>query len=379
MRTDIVIVNFLMASDVARCLKNLGPWPHGTIWLVNNSAQEPGSAADNAMLQAIADERLDVTLLNAPDNLGFGRGCNLAYAHSTAEGVLLLNPDAAIDSHDLLQLIELLHERQDWGAVSPIMHWDPARRFVIPPSVAQTPAAALDLALSTRWSWWARWQAHKDLDRMRTFVEQSRPQPVDFLSGAVLLVRRAAALEASQQSGLAAADLFDPAFFMFFEDSDLSVRLRRAGWKLGVHPGLRAVHSYRHKPFKAVLMAQARLQYFQKQFPLFFRLTRALKWVDQLVRPVHAADRLQVIEPPLHSAAALSQHTAGAAVLAWSPSLLGRPAVFRSPETPSTPLDEADWALLEPGSYVALLQRIDGTCQWCCFECARPSGHLKTM
>lgn len=379
MHTDIVIVNFLMASDVARCLRDLGPWPHGTIWLVNNSAHAPNSGDDNALLQAIADARSDVTLLVAPENLGFGRGCNLAYAQSTAEGVLLLNPDATIDSHDLLKLIELLAQRPHWGAVSPVMHWDAARRFVIPPSVAQTPAAALDLALSTRWGWWARWRARQDLDRMRALVQQVGAQPVGFLSGAVLLVRREAALMASQQSGLAPTDLFDPAFFMFFEDSDLSVRLRRAGWQLGVHPGLKAVHSYRHKPFKAALMAQARLQYFQKQFPWFFRLTRALQWVDRLTRPVRPAERFDVVRFPLDSAAALSQHTAGAAVVAWSPSLLGRPAVFRSPETRGAPLDETDWDLLEPGTYVALLQDADGTCRWCCFERATTQDCQQTV
>ncbi len=36
---------------------------------------------------------------------------------------------------------------------------------------------------------------------------------------------------------------FDPTFFLYFEDTDLCVRLRKAGWRLGREPGAVAVHA----------------------------------------------------------------------------------------------------------------------------------------
>ena len=56
---------------------------------------------------------------------------------------------------------------------------------------------------------------------------------VDWLSGAALLVRRAAADEVG---------LFDEAFFMFSEEVDWLTRFRRAGWHVLFYPGAEVVH-----------------------------------------------------------------------------------------------------------------------------------------
>jgi GT2 family glycosyltransferase len=374
MRTDIVLVNFLMAPDVIRCLSALGHWPFGTIWVINNSAQMPDSSADTALLRDAVDGRIDTVLLDAGANLGFGKACNLAFSRSKSEIVLLLNPDARIQTSGLMELMMLMRNSPSLGAISPGMCWNDSQSFLIPPSVSQTPFATLSLALSTRWAWWARWHASRELMRMQLLSNKSNATPVDFLSGAVLLVRREAAQMAAKLAGLKDDDLFDPDYFMFFEDSDLSVRLRRAGWTLGVHTGIKAIHNYRHKPYKGLMMLQARQLYFRKRFPWFFRLSASLKWIDALSRRVDPSDRFDLLQNVLHSAAAFTAQTNGAAVLALSPSLLAWPAVYRPDGLLATPLDEDDWALLEPGQYVAFLQDGLGTSRWCCFTRAEDAG-----
>lgn len=367
MHTDIVLVNFLMAPDVVRCLNTLGHWPHGTVWVVNNSGQEPGSNADTTLLRSAVLARTDTVLLDTDANLGFGRACNLAFSRSRSESVLLLNPDARIGTDGLLQLMTIMKNTPSWGAISPGMCWNDSQSFLIPPSVSQTPLSSLSLALSTRWAWWARWHANRELRRSQRLSERQSVIEVDFLSGAVLLVRREAAQMAAKSAGLKESDLFDPGYFMFFEDSDLSVRLRRVGWSLGVHTGIKATHHYRHKPYKAALMQHAREYYFRNRFPWFFRFSGALTWVDALSQGVDAGRRFELIQTPLNSATAFTQETNGAPVLALSPSLLAWPAVYRPAGHLATPLDEEDWALLEPGQYVALLRDGVDKTRWCCF------------
>lgn len=379
MRTDIVLVNFFMATDIARCLNTLGHWAHGTIWVINNSAHEPGSGADTALLRSTVLARADTTLLDADTNLGFGCACNLAFSRSQAECILLLNPDARIETDGLLQLMVLMKDSPNLGAISPGMSWNDSQSFLIPPSVSQTPLSSLSLALSTRWAWWARWQANHQLRHSQRLSETQGVNTVDFLSGAVLLVRREAAQMAAKLAGLKACDLFDPGYFMFFEDSDLSVRLRTAGWSLGVHTGIRATHHYRQKPYKAALMQQAREYYFRNRFPWFFRFSGALKWVDALSQEVDVGRRFEVIQSPLNSAAAFIQETNGASVLALSPTLLAWPALYRPSGHLAAPLDDQDWALLEPGQYVALLRDGDDATRWCCFTRSAVSELFETM
>jgi hypothetical protein len=72
------------------------------------------------------------------------------------------------------------------------------------------------------------------LDAPVASVEQE-PHPVGFGSGAALVVRRSAWRE---EGG------FDPRYWMYGEDLDLCLRLRLAGWEIGVVPAARVAHEY---------------------------------------------------------------------------------------------------------------------------------------
>jgi GT2 family glycosyltransferase len=61
------------------------------------------------------------------------------------------------------------------------------------------------------------------------------PHEVGFASGAAMVVRRTA---------WEVANGFDQRYFMYGEDLDLSLRLRLAGWGIGVVPAARVTHDY---------------------------------------------------------------------------------------------------------------------------------------
>jgi len=206
---DIAIVNYFSAGDVARCLEQLGTWPHGVVWLVDNS----NDAAEVAELRRLVAARPWVHLIDAGANLGFGRGCNLAFEHSGAPYFLLLNPDAQAAPADLLSLAQSLQDNPRLGAVSPRIFWNAQRTFVLPTSFAQTPASAIAQSVASRWHALAQSMAQRSLSAQRQHMAAPDPFEVDFLAGAVMMLRREAVLRAG--------GLFDPDYFMFYEDSDL--------------------------------------------------------------------------------------------------------------------------------------------------------------
>ncbi|MBI2769644.1 MAG: glycosyltransferase [Burkholderiales bacterium] len=338
---DIAIVNYFSAGDMQRCLSVLGPWPHGTVWLVENS----NDTQEAAQLREATKDRPWVRLLEPGANLGFGRGCNLAFGQSTSALFLLLNPDARIGSGDLLKLADVLAADPRIAAVSPRIFWNEQRSFLLPAAFPQTPAAGALQALASRFRLLAFMAARLYLARQARLMASQAAFAVDFLAGAVMMLRRDAVL--------AAGGLFDPDYFMFYEDSDLSLRLRRAGFGLAMAPAASAVHEYRHKAFKAGMMADSRQTYFRKRYPRFHKWA-GLDRLARLARPVPLAQWFDALPEPCRALADFERQTGNAAVIAFSPSMLMMPALFR-PGRAAARFDESEWALLEPAAYVALV------------------------
>jgi GT2 family glycosyltransferase len=360
---DIVIVNYRGMDDTLVALQRLGEWPHGTVWVVDNSASEADQAMASQLLREGVARHPFARLLATEHNIGFGRACNLAFAQSSAPHFLLLNPDARITAHNVLQLGRTLDEQPRLAAVSPKIYWNAERSFVQPSAFPQTPGASLSLAWASRAPARAQLAARRYLDGMVRSMQSTEPVEVDFVAGSVLLLRRSAVLTAG--------GLFDPGYFMFFEDADLSRRLRRRGHSLAVDPAATAVHEYRHKPFKEALMAQSQQLFFRKQYPLFHRLSGQLRRVQALAKPMEPAAWFHLLPRPTPHAQAFTEQTQDAAVLAFSPSLLMRPCIFRPEPAKATPFSQAEWGLLEPGSYVALLQSAASSSpplQWTLFQ-----------
>ena len=350
MTLDVIVVNFFGSHDVARCLASLSPWTQGVVWVVDNS--HDSSEAQKLHAQCAG---LDwVRLVIAPENLGFGRGCNLAFAQSTADTVLLLNPDARITSDNISKLAQALQSEPRWAAVSPRMFWNEARSFLLPLASAQTPCATVLSALVSHSRRAAAILAERQLRQMQ---EQLRPEAPPFevpmLAGSVMLLRRQAVLDAG--------GLFDTDYFMFFEDADLSLRLHEAGYSLAMVPAASAEHEYRHKAFKTSMMATSQHQYFSKQYPAFYRWSDKLARVAALARPVKLDTWFTVIPKPIKTAQEFSACTDNGQVLAFSPSLLMTPALFRPSFEQAQCFTEGEWNLLEPACYAVLVQHTDLT------------------
>ena len=218
---DAVIVAYNGRDTLRACVAPLAAMPGVNVVVVDNaSPQDPTGVIED----------LDVTIVRAPRNGGFSYGCNLGIARGTAPFVLLLNPDARLESADLAALVATLEANPTAGVAGPrILDDDDGllltqRRF---PRPASTFGQALFLHRVAPAAPWADELIHDP-------AAYEHPGSPDWISGACMLLRRTALTEIG---GL------DEGFFLYCEDTDLCKRLRDADWTTLFVPGATARHA----------------------------------------------------------------------------------------------------------------------------------------
>lgn len=352
---EAILVNYHAAADTLGALASL-PWPLlQAVHVVDNSCSAREAEQLRAGLQAWPKARLHV----AEDNLGFGRANNLAWQHTRAECVLLLNPDARLREGALAALLKALADDPRLGAVAPRIDWTEEGHLVLPNLSSQAPLARVADAASSRWAAWAprAFAARGARHARRTMRMMSSATAVraPALSGAALLLRR--------QAVHAAGGLFDPAYFMFFEDTDLSQRLRRVGWRLAVLPSARAWHAWHNRPEKAALMQQSEAVYLRRHHARSDWLRRHL--VPRLASDAWRADTDPV--PRCANAEQLRQALGRFWAITPLPTL--HPAGVRADGQPRALSDE-EWTLLDDGRWYAWVDA-PGPAIWRRFDVAR--------
>jgi GT2 family glycosyltransferase len=352
---DIIIVNYRSAKDTQMALAALYPWQHGNIIVVENSDDKKETEA----LKEVLKQFPETNTLIAEKNLGFAGGCNLAFEHSQAEHILLLNPDAVIHEASILKMHQSMQQDDKVGAVTPNIFWDTQFKFLLPTALPPTPFEEVKSALSFRFPALGRKTGQRYCGNQRKLLTEGKQIEVPFITGAILLLRRSAVTDAG--------GLFDPRFFMFYEDSDLSIRLRKAGYRLLLNTDAIGVHAYRHKSYKLPMMEQTRSLYFAKNFPLIWRLG---KWIAKTKLRPKALGWEHWDSYKTKSCATLKELSAQLGeppqVLALSPSPAMVPSLI-SASAQGARMTEQDWDCLEPGQYMMQLARSNES-QWVAIE-----------
>jgi len=204
-------------------------------------------------------------------NLGFGRGVNEALAHigdPRPEFVLLINPDARLPAESLEKMLKIAQDDAGIGAVGPTIVYQASGYTVWQAGARFNRALARVVDRHRGWT----------VDKVKT----QPPMAVDFLTGAVVLIRMKA---------LEAVGGFDPVYFLYEEDLDLSFRLRAAGYKLIWVPDAIAYHDIaigeRYRPRILYHRARSRVIFLQKHFaPPYLWYALAVHFV--ILTPVHA-------------------------------------------------------------------------------------------
>jgi GT2 family glycosyltransferase len=194
------------------------------------------AVVDNASAQEerarIAREAPSARVIGFSRNLGFAGGANEGIARTRAPFVLLLNNDAVLEPDYVARLAARLELDGRLAA---------AQGLILSEDGRQVDGAGLE--------WNGRGEAVPVLSGADASVAPREPFEVSGVSATATLYRREA-LEAVARGG----SVFDGAFFAYYEDVDLSLRLCRSGWRFVCDP--RAVarhegaHTGRRTPFR---------------------------------------------------------------------------------------------------------------------------------
>jgi N-acetylglucosaminyl-diphospho-decaprenol L-rhamnosyltransferase len=212
--------------------------------------------ADNGSDEArqLVEHEFPQARVVACENRGFAHANNRAIMATDARYVLLLNPDTEVLEGTLANLVAEFDARPLVGAVG-VKQVTPDG--VLYPTVRRFPNAlrAWGEALACeRWPVGGRLFGERELDLSRYERELS----CDWTSGSFLLLRREA---------LESAGFLDERFFIFSEETDLCLRVKRAGWEVRHLPSMTILHHAGKAGVDPRLEAQAtfaRLQYVRK-------------------------------------------------------------------------------------------------------------------
>ena len=186
--------------------------------LVDNDSKD-GSA------QMVRDEFPQTSVIESRENLGFAKGNNLGIRQFANQPFIwLLNSDTETGKNSLEQIVSYMKTHQDVGAVGPQLVY-PTRDLQSVGGYFPSPLNVLYYLLPFTFFLPKSWRR-----KMRSIAvfPQTIPESgieLDYVTGAAVLLRRSAL----EQAGLMPED-----YFMYFEESDLCWRMKKAGWKLRV-------------------------------------------------------------------------------------------------------------------------------------------------
>ncbi len=229
---DAPVLIATLESLVQACVfaKQEGLLTEARLFLIDNGPDQNNKNALQVIQQTFAHQFDYIILLSGHGNLGYGRGNNLALLQTDCDYHLVLNPDVLLARDNLNIALAYMQQHTDVALLAPDGIGEQGERQFL---AKRNPSFLVLLARATRHPWLCKKiKAQMDAYEYRDLIPAMQPLDIELASGCYMLLRTAMA---RQIGG------FDPVFFMYFEDFDLSRRLASIG-RVVHHPEVKIVH-----------------------------------------------------------------------------------------------------------------------------------------
>jgi len=199
------------------------------IIIVDNNSSDNTIELIEKFIQQNSD--LSIKLIKSPDNLGFGKGNNLAIQNVSpkSKNILLLNPDIEVKAFAIKNLLDAANDSKESIVLVPQLYY--------PNMQAHTNTYRFPSMLN-------QFLSHINfgfLDsifnkQLLSIPPQLNNHQFDWCSGAAFLIRTQAFKK----------HCFDPEFFLYFEELDLFKRFFEEKFKLEFVPKSKMIHTKGH-------------------------------------------------------------------------------------------------------------------------------------
>ncbi len=215
MKLSVIIVNYNVRAYLEQCLRSV----HAAMEGVDGDVYVVDNVSVDGSVEMVREKFPEVKLIANTENVGFSRANNQAIRLSTAEHVVLLNPDTVVGEDVFRKVIAFLDAHPKCGGLG-VRMIDGTGRF-LPESKRGLPTPAVSFYKISGLS--------RLFPRSKVFgryhlghLSEHANAPVEILSGACMFLRK----EALDKVGL-----LDEDFFMYGEDIDLSYRIILGGYE----------------------------------------------------------------------------------------------------------------------------------------------------
>lgn len=213
----IVLVNWNQKDDLIECLTSISKldYPNHSLIIVDNNSK------DGSIKEAKKVYKQRLKIIKNKTNVGFAAANNIGIREALKENfdyIMLLNTDTIIEKDALKNIINFMEEKKQIAALSPLILFYQKK---------DTIWYAGGIINPNRRQFYHRgaFQVNKG--------QFDKATEVDFLTGCCLVIKS----NIIEQIGM-----FDERFFMYFEDTDLSFRLRNSGYKIYFYPNAKIWH-----------------------------------------------------------------------------------------------------------------------------------------
>lgn len=203
-RTCIIILNWNGKERTLACLQSVQSADCSIIVVDNGST--------DGSIYAIREKFPDCTVIETGANLGYSAGNNRGIQHGLKRGFdyfFILNNDTTVDPNCLPSLLKQMEEEPEVGILGTML------------SRMEDPENLDHLGGN-----WNPKTCNFEFVGYREKRRQIRlPKQLDYVCGAAVMIRR----EVFEKVGL-----FDPRFFLFWEEADLCFRARKKGFRISL-------------------------------------------------------------------------------------------------------------------------------------------------